>query len=204
MSFPLCETCGTQYDRELSSCPICSDERQYVGWNGQRWITLETLAQNHKVRLEDDAGIPAIGTLPAFAIDQRALLLQTARHRIMWECVSLVTPEAVAAAFDLANSKIDTQPAVLGPGCIDEAGVALPIFTPDGRPARDTKTIPVHAGSVPGRNDRRFPDEARRLVGLRAMSPTSLPASCLQASSGRDRDPAVRLNCSWAQASQEA
>jgi glyoxylase-like metal-dependent hydrolase (beta-lactamase superfamily II) len=49
------------------------------------------------VRLEEDAGLPGIGILPAFAIDQRALLLKTARHRIMWECVSLVTPEAVAA-----------------------------------------------------------------------------------------------------------
>jgi hypothetical protein len=100
MSFPMCETCGTQYDLggDLpTQCPICNDERQYVGWAGQRWITIEDLATTHKVRVEDDGGLPGIGILPAFAIDQRALLLQTQRRRILWECVSLVTPAAVAA-----------------------------------------------------------------------------------------------------------
>ena len=96
----MCETCGTQYETTEgvpAQCPICTDERQYVGWGGQRWITLEQLASNHKVRLADDGGLPGIGTTPAFAIDQRALLLHTQQIRVMWECVSLVTPQAVAA-----------------------------------------------------------------------------------------------------------
>ena len=34
----ICETCGTQYapsESPPAHCPVCEDERQYVGWNGQ-------------------------------------------------------------------------------------------------------------------------------------------------------------------------
>ena len=37
-------TCGTQYAEQPTPpdhCLICTDERQYVGWQGQRWTTLE-------------------------------------------------------------------------------------------------------------------------------------------------------------------
>jgi glyoxylase-like metal-dependent hydrolase (beta-lactamase superfamily II) len=99
MNHPICATCGTQYETEHGApnhCPICVDERQYVGWNGQTWLTMQDLAARHTVRLEDDAGLLCVGTTPAFAINQRALVL-TARHaRVMWECTSLVTDEAVA------------------------------------------------------------------------------------------------------------
>jgi glyoxylase-like metal-dependent hydrolase (beta-lactamase superfamily II) len=96
----ICETCGTQYEPAQNPpprCPICSDDRQYVGWEGQRWTTMSGLATKHRVRLEDDAGLFGIGMTPAFAIDQRAFFLPTAKYRILWECTSLVTPEAVDA-----------------------------------------------------------------------------------------------------------
>jgi rubrerythrin len=35
----ICVTCGTQFaatDREPDRCPVCEDERQYVGLGGQR------------------------------------------------------------------------------------------------------------------------------------------------------------------------
>ncbi len=95
----ICETCGTQYDPAEAYpevCAICTDERQYVGWNGQRWTTHEELASRHRLRLEDD-GVLGIGLAPDFAINQRALFLPTDAGNILWECVSLVTPEAVAA-----------------------------------------------------------------------------------------------------------
>jgi hypothetical protein len=47
----LCETGGTQYspaDNEPEHCPICEDERQYVGLQGQQWTTLEKLQQTHR------------------------------------------------------------------------------------------------------------------------------------------------------------
>jgi hypothetical protein len=95
----LCETCGTQFapsDAPPPACPICRDERQYVGWRGQRWTTMQDLAAKHRVRVEDDCGLLGVGVSHGFAIDQRALVLPTAGKRILWECVSLVTPEAVA------------------------------------------------------------------------------------------------------------
>ena len=42
----ICLTCGVQYapsERPPERCPICEDERQYVGWQGQQWTTLEEL-----------------------------------------------------------------------------------------------------------------------------------------------------------------
>jgi len=100
MHHPVCATCGTQFSlaaRPPAHCPVCEDERQYVGWGGQRWTTREALAAAHTLRLEDDGGVLGIGLGPAFAINQRALLLPTDAGNILWECVSLVTEEAVAA-----------------------------------------------------------------------------------------------------------
>src|SRR5438094_568702 len=42
----ICATCGVQHepsDEPPDHCVICEDERQYVGWSGQRWTTLEEL-----------------------------------------------------------------------------------------------------------------------------------------------------------------
>jgi glyoxylase-like metal-dependent hydrolase (beta-lactamase superfamily II) len=97
--FPICETCGTQYAQSTAvpdNCPVCEDERQYVGWNGQSWTTLGALRASHALRIEDDGGLLGIGIAPDFAIPQRALLLPTDAGNILWECVSLVTDEAVA------------------------------------------------------------------------------------------------------------
>ena len=51
-SCPICATCGTQFApaaRLPDACPICEDERQYVGWSGQRWTTHEALAESRTV-----------------------------------------------------------------------------------------------------------------------------------------------------------
>ena len=98
MPMYICETCGTQYAQTSTpppQCPVCDDERQYVGWNGQTWTTHALLAAKHKLRLEDDQGLLGIGLSPDFAINQRALYLPTDAGNILWECVSLVTDEAV-------------------------------------------------------------------------------------------------------------
>jgi len=96
--FAICETCGTQFAKSRPErCPICEDDRQYVGWQGQRWTDHGKLAAGHKLRLEEEAGVLGIGLDPGFAINQRALFLPTDAGNILWECVSLVTDEAVAA-----------------------------------------------------------------------------------------------------------
>jgi len=96
----ICETCGTQFAEAVApprTCPICEDDRQYVGWGGQRWTTHEALAARHTLRIEPEAGVTAIGLAPSFAIDQRALFVRTPELNVLWECLSIVTPEAVAA-----------------------------------------------------------------------------------------------------------
>jgi hypothetical protein len=100
MFHPICATCGTQFAeaaKDPARCPICEDDRQYVGWQGQRWTTMADLASSHSLRLEDDGGVLGIGLAPGFAIDQRAMWLPTDAGNILWETVSLVTDDAVAA-----------------------------------------------------------------------------------------------------------
>jgi hypothetical protein len=96
----ICETCGTQYAESPAPpprCPVCEDERQYVGWNGQTWTTMQAMQQKYSLRIEADAGLLGIGVAPDFAIPQRALLLPTDAGTLMWECISLVTDTALDA-----------------------------------------------------------------------------------------------------------
>lgn len=100
MTQHICDTCGTQYadsEQPPVCCPVCEDDRQYVGWSGQRWTTHQALARSHGSRLEEHHGILALGVTPAFAIDQRAFLLPTKEENILWESLSLVTDDAVEA-----------------------------------------------------------------------------------------------------------
>ena len=96
----ICIQCGTQYPDSAappSRCVICDEPRQYVRWGGQTWTTLEELRTTHKLKIEDEAAnITGIGVEPAFAINQRALLVQSPARNILWDCVSLVNDEAVA------------------------------------------------------------------------------------------------------------
>lgn len=98
MQLPICHTCGTQFGTSPppEHCPVCEDERQYVGWGGQRWTDMARLGQDHALRIGDDAGLLAID-LPGFAIPQRMLLLSTGAGRLLWESLSLVSDEAIAA-----------------------------------------------------------------------------------------------------------
>jgi hypothetical protein len=85
-------------------CPICEDERQYVGWGGQTWTTLEALrADYHNVIKSVEPGLTGIGTYPTFAIGQRALLVQTAQGNILWDCISLIDDPTIAAVQALGG-----------------------------------------------------------------------------------------------------
>jgi glyoxylase-like metal-dependent hydrolase (beta-lactamase superfamily II) len=92
----ICETCGIQYEESEAPpdrCAICEDERQYVGWDGQRWTTLEALRGAHRAELRDEEpGLLGIGCEPSFAIGQRALLVD----RVLWDCVPLLDGMAEA------------------------------------------------------------------------------------------------------------
>jgi hypothetical protein len=90
----ICTTCGTQYaemSQPPAECKICTDERQYVGWQGQKWTTLADLQKSHQlvVRLEE-SGLYGIGMEPSFAIGQRALLVMQAEGNVLWDCIPLI------------------------------------------------------------------------------------------------------------------
>ena len=85
----ICVQCGTQYppsEAPPERCPICEDVRQYVRWEGQAWTALDELARTHPVHWEEDHGLWGIGSKPAFAIGQRALLVRTPRANVLWDC----------------------------------------------------------------------------------------------------------------------
>src|SRR5947208_1141796 len=85
-----CETCGAQFSdsgHSPAACPICEDERQYVNWKGQTFLTCETLTAGHRLVWRDDLDLTGIAMEPAFAIGQRALLVPLAEGCVMWDCV---------------------------------------------------------------------------------------------------------------------
>ncbi|MGH8966723.1 MAG: MBL fold metallo-hydrolase, partial [Actinomycetes bacterium] len=98
MEHPICATCGVQYAAPRPDCPICEDERQYVGYGGQRWTTLGELRAGHRADVrEEEPGLTGIGCAPSFAIGQRALLVETPGGNVLWDCITLLDDELVAA-----------------------------------------------------------------------------------------------------------
>jgi hypothetical protein len=94
----ICATCGVQYadsSEPPAACAICTDERQYVGWGGQRWLTMAELGHDRTVVLrEEEPGLIGVGVEPAFGIGQRALLVCTPAGNVLWDCISLLDSPA--------------------------------------------------------------------------------------------------------------
>lgn len=95
----ICITCGTQFAQTAQApehCPICEDERQYVGHDGQQWTTLSTLKQDHHNNIKPlEDRLYGIGTEPKFAIGQRSLLIQSAQGNVLWDCISLIDDDTI-------------------------------------------------------------------------------------------------------------
>jgi hypothetical protein len=94
----ICSTCAVQYadtDRPPQHCPICEDERQYVGWGGQQWTTRSELTRDHATQLrEEEPNLIGIGVEPAVGIGQRALLVRTPHGNVLWDCIPLLDDAA--------------------------------------------------------------------------------------------------------------
>jgi glyoxylase-like metal-dependent hydrolase (beta-lactamase superfamily II) len=98
MTAYVCETCGAQFaesNAEPESCPICTDQRQYVPEDGQRWTTLEQLRAERRNVVRAEQALTGVGTEPAFAIGQRALLVPYGESNLMWDCITLIDDESV-------------------------------------------------------------------------------------------------------------
>jgi hypothetical protein len=103
----LCVTCGTQFPESSQPpehCPICEAERQYVGLDGQKWTTLESLRSSHKnIIKQEEPGLYSINTEPRFGIGQRAFLIQTPKGNVLWDCVALIDDATTARVRELGG-----------------------------------------------------------------------------------------------------
>jgi hypothetical protein len=98
MTHWICFTCGTQFaerEEQPAECPICTDARQYVPEEGQRWTTAEELRAERRNEVREDGELTGVGVDPWFAIGQRALLVPFGASNLMWDCVHLVDDAAV-------------------------------------------------------------------------------------------------------------
>lgn len=90
-----CRTCGVQHapaERPPDRCAICEDERQYVGWEGQRWATLGQLhAEGFTIEFRDlEPGLTGFCTTPQLGIGQRSLLVRTPAGNVLWDCQGFI------------------------------------------------------------------------------------------------------------------
>lgn len=91
---PVCVTCGTQFEEQADwpkRCPICEDERQYVGLSGQQWTTADQIRRAHEASIaQEEPGLTSFSISPKFGIGQRAFLLETAEGNLLWDCITLL------------------------------------------------------------------------------------------------------------------
>jgi hypothetical protein len=103
----LCVTCGIQFaesDGPPARCPVCEDERQYVGWDGQQWTTLEEMRGRFKNSIrEEEPGLHSIHTQPKIGIGQRAFLVRNGEGNLLWDCVPLLDDATVAVVKALGG-----------------------------------------------------------------------------------------------------
>lgn len=107
MTAYLCRTCGMQYPpapQPPAHCPICEDERQYVGMNGQEWTTLDELRATRVNRItEEEPRLHSILSEPGFGIGQRAFLVQTPAGNLLWDCLALLDSATIDAVRALGG-----------------------------------------------------------------------------------------------------
>jgi len=104
---PICKTCGVQYGAPRADCPICADERQYIGWGGQQWTTLDELtAAGHRgVVREEGAGVVGVGAEPPTAIGQRALLVRSSEGNVLWDMITYFDEDLAGQVSELGGIK---------------------------------------------------------------------------------------------------
>ena len=105
----ICTACGMQYPPSAAppdSCPVCTEERQFIPAAGQSWTTLEKLRQGHSNKFRRLApGLTTIETTPTFGIGQRAILARTPGGNVLWDCIALVDDATVDVIKGLGGVK---------------------------------------------------------------------------------------------------
>jgi hypothetical protein len=150
----ICTACGTAFpgsEAPPDSCPICQDERQFVPAGGQSWTTHQRLASTHvNAWRRHEPGLFSLHTHPAFAINQRAFLLQTPAGNLLWDCLALLDDA--------------TEAIVRGLGGISAIAISHPHYYTRMQDWARTFDAPIHVHA----DDRTWivrPDPAVRLWG---------------------------------------
>ncbi|MFJ5958812.1 hydrolase [Paenarthrobacter sp. NPDC092416] len=98
----ICATCAVERDEPVPElCPICTDERQYVPEDGQKWLTLDELARvgQHIKFKENEPGLIGVSTQPHVGIGQTAQLVVTPQGSLLWDPVGYVDENAVQSVL---------------------------------------------------------------------------------------------------------
>lgn len=105
----ICATCGTRYattKTATDTCPICTDERQYVGDGGQTWTSYNSLAKGHSIKiakLQDN--LYELKITPDFAISQKAHLVLAKGGNVLWDCIPYLDEQTVTYIKALGGIK---------------------------------------------------------------------------------------------------
>jgi hypothetical protein len=103
----VCATCGVEHATRPRVCAICADERQYLPADGQRWTTLDELADaGAAVKLTElEPGLWGLVVVPALVgIGQQSKLLVTPAGSLLWDPPAFVDDDAVADVLDRAGT----------------------------------------------------------------------------------------------------
>ena len=101
----VCETCGVEHAEAVEVCAICSDERQWVPADGQKWATLEELAQaGRRVQVTElEPDLFGITVEPKVGIGQQTHLVRTRAGNLLWDPVGYLDDEAVNRVRELGE-----------------------------------------------------------------------------------------------------
>lgn len=104
----ICVTCGTQFPKKDTDaiCKICSEERQYIPLDGQKWTTHAQIASTHKnkiIKLKE--GLYELVMSPKFSIGQRAFLVVSKQGNVLWDCIPLLDEETIKFINELGGLK---------------------------------------------------------------------------------------------------
>ena len=97
---------GAEYGGAREDCPICEDERQYVGWGGQRWTSLSRNCRRSAIGAgspRKEPNVIGVGADPPTAIGQRALLVRTAAGNVLWDMITYLDDDLVQQVNDLGG-----------------------------------------------------------------------------------------------------
>lgn len=108
MTIWTCFTCAIEHSdtpAHPNICEICSDERQFLPIDGQKWTTREELASNGMriIISELEPKLFAVETAPKLGIGQRGLLLQTPGGNLLFEPPGFIDSAGIAAIQSLGG-----------------------------------------------------------------------------------------------------